>query len=229
MLAVQNHFINNNNFIFQRNIPLNNMNIMKHKSMDKIRTNNNLMLNNPMILNNNLMMMNNPIMMNNINPMMMNNINPMMMNNINPMMMNNINPMMMNHNPMMMNNNIPSQFNNINVNMIQQKNEDKNLNKIQEIVSLQFINKCNDKYTEDQLDKIIQICLTAVRDKINDLPKFCAEKIKEKLKGQWLVLIQDINNNNFEFSFSSQIKYKDMIIFKYIDKIFYISSLIKFR
>ena len=204
MLAVQNHFINNN-FIFQRNIPLNNMNIMKHKSMDKIRTNNNLMLNNPMILNNNLMMMNNPIMMNNINPMMMN------------------------HNPMMMNNNMPSQFNNINVNMLRQKNEDLNLNKIQEIASLQFINKCNDKYTEDQLDKIIQICLTAVRDKINDLPKFCAEKIKEKLKGQWLVLIQDINNNNFEFSFSSQIKYKDMIIFKYIDKIFYISSLIKFK
>ena len=211
MLAVQNHFninnnlINNNNFIFQRNIPLNNMNIMKHKSMDKIRTNNNLMLNNPMILNNNLMMMNNPIMMNNINPMMMN------------------------HNPMMMNNNMPSQFNNINVNMLRQKKEDENLNKIQEIASLQFINKCNDKYTEDQLDKIIQICLTAVRDKINDLPKFCAEKIKEKLKGQWLVLIQDINNNNFEFSFSSQIKYKDMIIFKYIDKIFYISSLIKFK
>ena len=205
MLAVQNHFINNNNFIFQRNIPLNNMNIMKHKSMDKIRTNNNLMLNNPIILNNNLMMMN----------------NPMMMNNINPMVMNNINPMMMNHNPMMMNNNMPPQFNNINVNMLRQKKEDENLNKIQEIASLQFINKCNDKYTEDQLDKIIQICLTAVRDKINDLPKFCAEKIKEKLKGQWLVLIQDINNNNFEFSFSSQIKYKDMIIFKYIDKIFY--------
>ena len=205
MLAVQNHFINNNNFIFQRNIPLNNMNIMKHKSMDKIRTNNNGMLNNPMILNNNLMMMNNPIMMNNINPMMMN------------------------HNPMMMNNNMPSQFNNINVNMLRQKKEDENLNKIQEIASLQFINKCNDKYTEDQLDKIIQICLTAVRDKINDLPKFCAEKIKEKFKGQWLVLIQDINNNNFEFSFSSQIKYKDMIIFKYIDKIFYISSLIKFK
>ena len=212
MLAVQNHFINNNNFIFQRNIPLNNMNIMKHKSMDKIRTNNNLMLNNPMILNNNLMMMNNPMMMNNINPMM-----------------NNINPMMMNHNPMMMNNNMPPQFNNINVNMLRQKKEDENLNKIQEIASLQFINKCNDKYTEDQLDKIIQICLTAVRDKINDLPKFCAEKIKEKLKGQWLVLIQDKNNKNFEFGFSSHINYKDMIIFQYDNKIFYLSEYIKYN
>ena len=153
--------------------------------------------------------------------------NNMMINN--NMMNNNMmaNNNMMNNN--MMNNNMPFQVSNFNKNIMVHKKESLKLNKIKKIESMQFINKCQDKYTEQELDIIIKTCMTAVKEKINDLPKFCAEKIKEKLKGQWLVLIQDKNNKNFEFGFSSHINYKDMIIFQYDNKIFYLSEYIKYN
>ena len=209
-----NSLNNNNNMIIQRNMPNNNLQLMKHNSMPEFKSNNNMKMNSNMMANNNVII-NNNIMNNN---MMIN--NNMMNNN---MMANNN---MMNNN--MMNNNMPFQVSNFNKNIMVHKKESLKLNKIKKIESMQFINKCQDKYTEQELDIIIKNCMTAVKEKINDLPKFCAEKIKEKLKGQWLVLIQDKNNKNFEFGFSSHINYKDMIIFQYDNKIFYLSEYIKY-
>ena len=188
-----NSLNNNNNMIIQRNMPNNNLQLMKHNSMPEFKSNNNMKMNSNMMANNNVIINNN----------------------------------MMNNN--MMNNNMPFQVSNFNKNIMVHKKESLKLNKIKKIESMQFINKCQDKYTEQELDIIIKTCMTAVKEKINDLPKFCAEKIKEKLKGQWLVLIQDKNNKNFEFGFSSHINYKDMIIFQYDNKIFYLSEYIKYN
>ena len=124
-------------------------------------------------------------------------------------------------------NNMPQNFQNMNNNngILMQPNKDIKLNKILNISSIIPINKCKDKYTEKQFDEITKICMVALKDNVDDLPKFCVEKIKEKLKGQWFVLVRNINDNNFEFGFSLQIKYKDIIIFRCCDIIFYVSSL----
>ena len=124
-------------------------------------------------------------------------------------------------------NNMPQNFPNMNNNngMLMQPNKDIKLNKILNISSIIPINKCKDKYTEKQFDEITKICMVALKDNVDDLPKFCVEKIKEKLKGQWFVLVRNIKDNNFEFGFSLQIKYKDIIIFRCCDIIFYVSSL----
>ena len=131
----------------------------------------------------------------------------------------------MNNNMIM--NNMPQNFPNMNNNngMLIQQNKDIKLNKILNISSIIPINKCKDKYTEKQFDEITKICMVALKDNVDDLPKFCVEKIKEKLKGQWFVLVRNINDNNFEFGFSLQIKYKDIIIFRCCDIIFYVSSI----
>ena len=131
----------------------------------------------------------------------------------------------MNNNMIM--NNMPQNFQNMNNNngMLMQPNKDIKLNKILNISSIIPINKCKDKYTEKQFDEITKICMVALKDNVDDLPKFCVEKIKEKLKGQWFVLVRNIKDNNFEFGFSLQIKYKDIIIFRCCDIIFYVSSL----
>ena len=126
----------------------------------------------------------------------------------------------------MMNNNIN------NNNQFQIKNgttttfkRDLKLNKILEIGSMIPINKCIDMYTDEEYDEITQTCVTAVRENVENISKFCTEKIKQKLKGQWFVLIQDVNNNS-EFSFT-KIQFKNILSFQYCDKIFYISRLNK--
>ena len=125
----------------------------------------------------------------------------------------------------MMNNNIN------NNNQFQIKNgtttfrRDLKLNKILEIGSMIPINNCSDIYTDKEYDEITQTCVTAVRENVENISKFCTEKIKQKLKGQWFVLIQDVNNNS-EFSFT-KIQFKNILSFQYCDKIFYISRLNK--
>ena len=126
----------------------------------------------------------------------------------------------------MMNNNIN------NNNQFQIKNgttttfkRDLKLNKILEIGSMIPINKCKDIYNDKEYDEITQTCVTAVRENVENISKFCTEKIKQKLKGQWFVLIQDVNNNS-EFSFT-KIQFKNILSFQYCDKIFYISRLNK--
>ena len=126
----------------------------------------------------------------------------------------------------MMNNNIN------NNNQFQIKNgttttfkRDLKLNKILEIGSMIPINKCKDIYNDKEYDEITQTCVTAVRENVENISKFCTEKIKQKLKGQWFVLIQDVNNNS-EFSFT-KIQFKNILSFQYYDKIFYISRLNK--
>ena len=130
----------------------------------------------------------------------------------------------MNINNMMMNN-MHQNFPNMNNNMLIEPNKDIKLNKLLNIASVIPINKCSDKYSDKEFDEIIQVCMVAIKDKVEDLPKFCVEKIKEKLKGQWFVLVSDINDKNFEFGFSLQINDKDIIIFRCGNKIFYVSSI----
>ena len=130
----------------------------------------------------------------------------------------------MNINNMMMNN-MHQNFPNMNNNMLIEPNKDIKLNKLLNIASVIPINKCSDKYSDKEFDEIIQVCMVAIKDKVEDLPKFCVEKIKEKLKGQWFVLVSDINDKNFEFGFSLQINVKDIIIFRCGNKIFYVSSI----
>ena len=130
----------------------------------------------------------------------------------------------MNINNMMMNN-MHQNFPNMDNNMLIEPNKDIKLNKLLNIASVIPINKCSDKYSDKEFDEIIQVCMVAIKDKVEDLPKFCVEKIKEKLKGQWFVLVSDINDKNFEFGFSLQINVKDIIIFRCGNKIFYVSSI----
>ena len=126
----------------------------------------------------------------------------------------------------MMNNNM------MNNNQFQIKNgtttfkRDLKLNKILEIGSMIPINNCSGLYTDKEYDEITQTCVTAVRENVENISKFCTERIKEKLKGQWFVLIQDANNKNSEFSFT-KINFKNILSFQYSDKIFYISRLNK--
>ena len=177
--------------------------------------------NNNMVFNNNNMRFN----QNNNNFQFNNNIQ--FNNNFNFPMMNqqminmNINNMMMNN----MHQNFPNMNNNMNNNMLIEPNKDIKLNKLLNIASVIPINKCSDKYSDKEFDEIIQVCMVAIKDKVEDLPKFCVEKIKEKLKGQWFVLVSDINDKNFEFGFSLQINDKDIIIFRCGNKIFYVSSI----
>ena len=142
-------------------------------------------------------------------------------------MFNNMNNNMLNNNNMMMNNNMIN-FSNVNEIISQQKKQEKyKLNMIQKIESLIPLNKCQDKYKDKEYDIITNICITAVIDKVNDITNFCVEKIKDKLKGQWFVLIQDSKDNNFEFGFSPKINLRDIIIFRYNDKTFYVHCLNK--
>ena len=145
-------------------------------------------------------------------------------NNFNFPMMQQPQMLNMNSNNMMMNN-MPQNFPNMNNNMLMEPNKDIKLNKLLNIASVIPINKCSDKYSDKEFDEIIQVCMVAIKDKVEDLPKFCVEKIKEKLKGQWFVLVSDINDKNFEFGFSLQINVKDIIIFRCGNKIFYVSSI----
>ena len=170
--------------------------------------NNNMGFNNMQFNQNNNFQFNNNIQFNN-------NFNFPMMNQ--QMINMNINNMMMN--------NMHQNFPNMNNNMLIEPNKDIKLNKLLNIASVIPINKCSDKYSDKEFDEIIQVCMVAIKDKVEDLPKFCVEKIKEKLKGQWFVLVSDINDKNFEFGFSLQINVKDIIIFRCGNKIFYVSSI----
>ena len=100
------------------------------------------------------------------------------------------------------------------------------LNKIIEIGSMFPINNCREIYTDKEYDEITQICVTALREKVENIAKFCSEKIKEKFKGQWFVLVQEAKDKNSEFSFT-RINFKNILSFQYSDKIFYISCLNK--
>ena len=178
-------------------VPSNNFNNNMGFNNMQFNQNNNFQFNNNMQFNQN----------NNFNfPMM----NQQMINmNINNMMMNNMH----------------QNFPNMNNNMLIEPNKDIKLNKLLNIASVIPINKCSDKYSDKEFDEIIQVCMVAIKDKVEDLPKFCVEKIKEKLKGQWFVLVSDINDKNFEFGFSLQINDKDIIIFRCGNKICYVSSI----
>ena len=172
--------------------------------------NNNMGFNNMQFNQNNNFQFNNNMQFNQNN-----NFNFPMMNQ--QMINMNINNMMMNH--------LHQNFPNMNNNMLIEPNKDIKLNKLLNIASVIPINKCSDKYSDKEFDEIIQVCMVAIKDKVEDLPKFCVEKIKEKLKGQWFVLVSDINDKNFEFGFSLQINDKDIIIFRCGNKIFYVSSI----
>ena len=152
-----------------------------------------------------------------------NNMNNNMMFNNNPNF--NLNQPMFNmNNNMMPNQNNPNNPNSQDIKKIK-------LNKIIKIESMIPLKKYIDKYSDKEFDEITQICMTALKEyengKIKDLTKFCTEKIKEKLNGQWFILIQEKNNTNLEFGFSQKDFFKNIIIFKYSDKIFYVSSLKK--
>ena len=104
--------------------------------------------------------------------------------------------------------------------------------KLTQIVGLETvvaINPCKHKYTDEIYQKITEICINAIKDKNidrKDIAIYCAEKIKEKLKGQWFVLIQNEKDQNFDFRFSL-INFYDMIIFKYRENYIYVSQLFK--
>ena len=157
--------------------------------------------------NNNFMNMNN---MNSNNFQLNNNFNPQM-NQL--QIFNNMN-----------NNNMNNNQNNQN----NSNNKDLKLNKIIGIESMIPINNCKHKYNNKEYDEITQACITAIKQKeeikIKNISEFCVEKIKEKLKGQWFVLVQDINEQNLEFGFSL-IKNKDILSFRYSNNIFYVSRL----
>ena len=204
----------------------------------------NMMMNNMNPMNNN---MNNMNVMNNMNLMNgMNNLNNMNgmknMNNMNNnqfmgimfnIMQNNLMHMNFKTNPNMMN--IMNNNNNFQNNMPQlpnptqskMSNSAKKLNKIIRIESVIRINKS--KYINDeQYDVITQICSDALNEeKINnnEIAIYCTEKIKKKIKGQWFVLIQNVDDNNFDFGFS-KIKFENILIFKYREKIIYIKYFI---
>ena len=126
------------------------------------------------------------------------------------------------------NNMLNNDFSNINnPNSNQNKIKDPKHLKLNKIVQIESaLPIYNYKYNDKEFDVITQICITAVRDNLDDIANFCSEKIKEKLKGQWFVLVRDKNIENFEYCFS-HIKNKDILIFQFREKIFYVSSLNK--
>ena len=143
---------------------------------------------------------------------------------------NNNNAIFMNNNKVIIN---KSPFSNMqNNNEFQIKNgtttfkRDLKLNKIMEIGSMTPINNCKDIYTDKEYDEITQTCVTAVRENVKNIPKFCTERIKEKLEGQWFVLVQYADDKNLEFSFT-KMQFKNILSFQYRDKIFYVSCLNK--
>ena len=101
---------------------------------------------------------------------------------------------------------------------------DLKLNKIVAIGSMLPMNNCREIYTDKEYDVITEICVTALKAEVENIAKFCSEKIKEKIKGQWFVLVQEVKDNNSEFSFT-KINFKNILSFQYSDKIFYISCL----
>ena len=158
--------------------------------------------NNAFFMNNN--MVNNKFQFNNINNNM-----PIM-----PQPMNNRN-MMMNDNQLLSQNKDT---------LTQTLKRDLKLNKIIEIGSMIPLNNCRDIYTDKEYDEITQVCVNAIREKVENISKYCTEKIKEKLKGQWFVLVSEDTDINFEFGFT-QINFKNILSFQYNNKIFYISCL----
>ena len=208
----------------------NNMAIM---NSNKMNLNMNMMNNGNM---NNMMMPMNMNMMNNGNNMInMNNMNINNINMINNMNMNNENfiQMMMMKNKQLMNNmnnnmnNINNmQFNSQNQMMQYQKNNNnKKLNQIvgiESVIPIQTTSK--DIIDDKQYDIITQICVEAIKDKKKDIASYCTEKIMNKLKGQWFVLIHNSNEDNFEFRFS-KFQYKKLLIFQYGEKIVYVLPL----
>ena len=136
-------------------------------------------------------------------------------------------PLMFNSNNSNSSDNMVKNFNQNNQND-NENNKDKKLNKIIGIESMVPINKCKHKYNNKEYDEITQACITAIKQKeeikIKNISKFCVEKIKEKLKGQWFVFVQDTNEQNIEFGFSL-IENKDILSFRYNNNIFYVSRL----
>ena len=135
-------------------------------------------------------------------------------------------------------------------NLIPQKiNSDEYLHKIKDEDKEYTYKKFNEEEKEYYLAKkgnnflfnndistyITKLCIKALdfhddtnSNKIN-IQKIRTKKIvkylKELIKGEWLVIINDINNNsNFEFSFSN-LNEKDAILFKYKNYQIYISLL----
>ena len=161
--------------------------------------------NNNAFFNNN--MVNNKFQFNNINNNM-----PIM-----PQPMNNRN-IMMNDNQLLSQNKDT---------LTQTLKRDLKLNKIIEIGSMIPLNNCEDIwdiYTDKEYNEITQVCVNAIREKVENISKYCAEKIKEKLKGQWFVLVSEDTDINFEFGFT-KINFKNILSFQYNNKIFYISCL----
>ena len=169
--------------------------------------------------------------------MFMQNNNFMNMNdmNINNFQSNNFNLHM--NQPQMFNfmsndNNANKVMNNTKNNQNDKKDDkdkkDMKLNKIIGIESMIPINNCKHKYNNKEYDEITQACITAIKQKeeikIKNIAKFCIQKIKEKLKGQWFVFVQDQSEQNLEFGFSL-IKNKDILSFRYNNNIFFVSRL----
>ena len=107
-------------------------------------------------------------------------------------------------------------------------NSDKKLNQNIKNELIILIN-ASKNINDEQYDVITQICSNVINEEDiikNDIANYCSEKIKKKLKGEWFVLIQNINDNNFDFGFS-KIKFKNFLIFQYREKIIYITPLNK--
>ena len=239
-MIMQNN-MNMMNMNMQNNINMNNMSMQNNMNNINMNGNYNLYLQN-MMKNNNINMMNN---MNNIN--MNGNYNPlnqnMMKNNNMNMMNNNINPNMMqlnmfnmkSHKPfnmMNMNMNLNNNMrNNMMINMMPPPkiNAHPNYNKksnqivgIESVIPINVISK--DIINDQQYDIITQVCVEAIKQDKRNIALYCTEKIMSKLKGQWFVLINDINEKNYEFSFS-KISFKNILLFQYRNKIVYVSPL----
>ena len=191
--------MNNNNLNNNNNMNMN----MNNNMNNNLSSSNNIL--NLMMMNNNMNNNNNINNNNNMNMNMNNNMN--IFNNMN--MINNMN----------MNNNM-NHNNNNNMNMFLQKNtHEKQLNQIvgiESIVPIQTTNISTDNY-----NIITQICFDAVKENVKDMSLHCCDQIKKKLNKQSFVLIQNINDDNFDFKFT-KFDYKDILIFRHIDKIFYV-------
>ncbi len=162
-------------------------------------------------MNRNLNLKNN---MNNANNMnMINNMNMMNMNN-NNINMNNINLIQM----MFQMNQMKNAMNPIN------KNCNKKLNQIIGIESVRPFKISEGIINDCEYDIITQICVEAIKENKDNIALYCTEKIKSKLKGQWFVLIHDLNDGNYEFNFS-KIKFDNILKFQYKNKIVYVTPI----